>query len=231
MSLTQMPDPSGSSRPTSAGTAATTTAGMTPATTSATPAAAGTPLLQVRGLKVWFPITGGVLRRRTGWVYAVDGVDLDIQRGETLGLVGESGSGKTTTGRAIVRINDPTAGSISLDGTDLLALNGTDLRRKRRAVRRAAQAKDASGFAAAAVSALRVACAPHYPAEPRALVGSDVLALVRETGGNGRAGDVVRRFFAVTDASRFATAGGDAAELLALEPELERVLQQLEERL
>jgi len=106
-----------------------------------------------------------------------------------------------------------------------------DLRRKRRAVRRAAQAKDASGFAAAAVSALRVACAPHYPAEPRALVGSDVLALVRETGGNGRAGDVVRRFFAVTDASRFATAGGDAAELLALEPELERVLQQLEERL
>jgi len=132
MSLTQMPDPSGSSRPTSAGTAATTTAGMTPATTSATPAAAGTPLLQVRGLKVWFPITGGVLRRRTGWVYAVDGVDLDIQRGETLGLVGESGSGKTTTGRAIVRINDPTAGSISLDGTDLLALNGTDLRRKRR---------------------------------------------------------------------------------------------------
>ena len=106
-----------------------------------------------------------------------------------------------------------------------------DLRRQWRAVRQAAHAKDAPRFATAAVSAMRVACAPHYPAEPRALVGSDVLALIRETGGNGRAGDVVRRFFTVTDAARFATAGGDAAELLVLEPELERVLQQLEERL
>ena len=106
-----------------------------------------------------------------------------------------------------------------------------DLRRKRRALRQAAQAKDAPGFAAAAVSAMRVACAPHYPAEPRALVGSDVLALLRETGGNARASEVVRRFFAVTDASRFAAAGGDAAELLALEPDLEHLLQQLEERL
>ena len=78
---------------------------------------------------------------------------------------------------------------------------------------------------------MRVACAPHYPAEPRALVGSDVLALIRETGGNGRVGEVVRRFFTVTDASLFATTGGDAAALLALEPELEHVLQQLEERL
>ena len=90
------------------------------------------PLLTVENLKVWFPITGGVLRRRTGWVYAVDGVNLQINRGETLGLVGESGSGKTTTGRAIVRINQPTAGAIHLNGEDLLALNGTDLRRKRR---------------------------------------------------------------------------------------------------
>ena len=68
----------------------------------------GPPLLEVKGLKVWFPITGGVLRRRVGWVYAVDGIDLEIRKGETLGLVGESGSGKTTTGRAIVRINEPT---------------------------------------------------------------------------------------------------------------------------
>ena len=105
------------------------------------------------------------------------------------------------------------------------------LRRQRRAVRRAAQAKDAPRFATAAVSAMRVACAPHYPAEPRALVGSDVLALVHETGGNGRAGEVVRRFFTVTDASRFATTGANATELLALEPELNRVLQQLEEKL
>src|SRR6476620_968631 len=92
----------------------------------------GEPLLTVTDLKVWFPITGGVLRRRTGWVYAVDGISLTINRGETLGLVGESGSGKTTTGRAIVRINVPTAGRINLNGEDLLALKGSELRRRRR---------------------------------------------------------------------------------------------------
>jgi len=105
------------------------------------------------------------------------------------------------------------------------------LHRQWRTARRAAQAKDAPRFATAAVSAMQVACAPHYPAEPRALVGSDVLALIRETGGNGRAGEVVRRFFTVTDASRFAMTGANATELLALEPELERVLAQLDERL
>jgi hypothetical protein len=105
------------------------------------------------------------------------------------------------------------------------------LRRQWRVVRQAAQAKDAPGFATAAVRAMQVACAPHYPAEPRALVGSDVLALISQTGGNGRAGEVVRRFFDLTDASRFATTGANATELLTLEPELDRVLQQLEERL
>ncbi|HVA86009.1 MAG TPA: ATP-binding cassette domain-containing protein, partial [Candidatus Saccharimonadales bacterium] len=120
-----MPAASGGNRP---GTGPAAAGAMAASTNDASDA----PLLEVRGLKVWFPITGGVLRRRVGWVYAVDGVDLDIRRGETLGLVGESGSGKTTTGRAIVRINEPTAGSIHLNGTDLLALNGTELRRKRR---------------------------------------------------------------------------------------------------
>jgi hypothetical protein len=105
------------------------------------------------------------------------------------------------------------------------------LRRQRRAVRRAAQAQDAPRFASAAVRAMQVACAPHYPAEPRALVGSDVLPLVNESSGNGRASDVVRRFFAVTDASRFATTGASASELLALEPELDHVLQRLDQRL
>src|SRR3954467_10015861 len=84
----------------------------------------GEPLLKVDDLKVWFPITGGVLRRRVGWVYAVDGVSPVLTKGEPLGLVGESGSGKTTTGRAIVRINQPTAGSVTLAGEDLLALSG-----------------------------------------------------------------------------------------------------------
>ena len=105
------------------------------------------------------------------------------------------------------------------------------LRRQRRVLRQAARAKDAPGFAAAAVSAMQVACAPHYPAQPRALVGKDVLALVQDSGGNGRAGEVVRRLFGVNDATRFAVNGGDATELLALEPEIEGVLQRLEERL
>jgi len=90
------------------------------------------PLLEVRDLQVWFPILGGVWRRRTGWVRAVDGVSFDVARGETLGLVGESGSGKTTTGRAIVRVNRPTGGSIRLGGEDLLALDGETLRKRRR---------------------------------------------------------------------------------------------------
>jgi oligopeptide/dipeptide ABC transporter ATP-binding protein len=89
-------------------------------------------LLVVEGLRVYFPIVSGVLRRRTGWVRAVDGVTFGIRRAETLGLVGESGSGKTTIGRAIVRIASPYEGAIRLDGEDLLALRGDDLRRRRR---------------------------------------------------------------------------------------------------
>src|SRR5690349_18121226 len=81
--------------------APSTTPGNAASTEVETPTAPafGEPLLAVDDLKVWFPITGGVLRRRVGWVYAVDGVSLVIHKGETLGLVGESGSGKTTTGR------------------------------------------------------------------------------------------------------------------------------------
>jgi len=90
------------------------------------------PLLTVKDLQVYFPILTGVLRRRTGWVQAVDGVSFHIDRGETLGLVGESGSGKTTIGRTIVRITQPLRGSIDLNGSDLLALKGEELRRRRR---------------------------------------------------------------------------------------------------
>jgi len=105
------------------------------------------------------------------------------------------------------------------------------LRRQRRILRQAARAADAPRFAAAAVTALRAACAPHYPAEPRALVGADVLPLLPEPERSGRSGEVVRRFFAVTDANAFSTAGARADELLALQPEIERVLEQLEARL
>jgi hypothetical protein len=101
------------------------------------------------------------------------------------------------------------------------------LHREWRALRRAARDKDAARFAGAAVSAMRVACAPHYPAEPRALVGRDILQVL---GTNG-VSDTVRRFFAVSDAAHFAASTTDTSGLLALQPDLEKVLEQLESRL
>ncbi len=89
-------------------------------------------LLQVEDLYVHFPIYHGFIRRQVGAVHAVDGIDFDIKRGETLGLVGESGSGKSTTGRAILQLRRPTSGSVHFDGTDLVALKGEQLRHMRR---------------------------------------------------------------------------------------------------
>ena len=90
-------------------------------------------LVNVEGLKVHFPVFGaGVLRRQTGAVKAVDGVDLEVRRGETLGLVGESGCGKSTTGLTILRLIEATAGSVTFDGIDVRALSKKDLRSLRR---------------------------------------------------------------------------------------------------
>ena len=82
------------------------------------------PLLEVKGLRMHFPITEGIVTRRlVGEVKAVDGIDFTVRRGETLGLVGESGCGKTTTGRCILRLENPTAGEIIYDGVDIASLN------------------------------------------------------------------------------------------------------------
>jgi len=89
-------------------------------------------LLRVEGLKKHFPIRKGILSRVVGQVKAVDGVSFHLAKGETLGLVGESGCGKTTVGRSILRLIEPTGGTVRFDGVDVLALHGEELRKLRR---------------------------------------------------------------------------------------------------
>ena len=90
-------------------------------------------LLTIKNLKMYFPITRGIIfQRHVGDIKAVDNVSFDIKRGETLGLVGESGCGKSTTGRAILQLYRPTAGTIEFEGEDLTSLKGESLRRMRR---------------------------------------------------------------------------------------------------
>lgn len=90
------------------------------------------PLLELRGVRTHFPIRGGLLGGEVARVHAVDGVDLQVAPGETLGLVGESGCGKSTLGRTILRLVDPTEGSILFDGRDITRLSQRALRPMRR---------------------------------------------------------------------------------------------------
>jgi oligopeptide transport system ATP-binding protein len=92
------------------------------------------PLLSVRDLKVHFPIRKGTFGRTSGHVFAVDGVSFELWPGETLGLVGESGCGKSTTGRAILRLLEPTSGTVTFDGQDVAKLDRAGLRSLRRRV-------------------------------------------------------------------------------------------------
>lgn len=93
-----------------------------------------TPLLEIRSLKTWYPVKKGVFARTVGHVHAVDGVDLTLYRGETLGIVGESGCGKSTLARTILRLEKPREGTVSLGGQNVLALRGEALRAYRRTV-------------------------------------------------------------------------------------------------
>ena len=93
--------------------------------------AAGTTLLDVKDLKVHFPIHGGLLGRTSGYVKAVDGVNLTVKQGETLGLVGESGCGKTTTGRAILQLIKPTGGTVRFKDKELTTMDANKIRQAR----------------------------------------------------------------------------------------------------
>ncbi len=89
-------------------------------------------LIEVKNLKKYFPVRGGILQRVVAQVQAVDDVSFSIREGETLGLVGESGCGKTTVGRTMLRLTDPTAGSVHFRGTDVFQLKGQELKNMRR---------------------------------------------------------------------------------------------------
>jgi peptide/nickel transport system ATP-binding protein len=91
-------------------------------------------LLQVEGLRTWFPVRAGVFQKTVGWVRAVDGIDLEIPAGRTVALVGESGCGKSTVARSLLRLVEPRSGSAYFEGVDLLALSPSELRSYRQRI-------------------------------------------------------------------------------------------------
>ncbi len=143
----------------------------------------GVPLLEVRNLKVWFPIRTGVFRRHTDDVKAVDDVSFQIERGTTVGLVGESGSGKTTIGRALLKLVPPTAGEVLFEGRDVLRMREDEFRPYRRQIQMIFQ--DPFGSLNPRLSIFQIvgeALEIHFPAMSREERRGRVAELLRQVG-------------------------------------------------
>jgi peptide/nickel transport system ATP-binding protein/oligopeptide transport system ATP-binding protein len=140
-------------------------------------------LLEVRNLKVYFPIRTGVFRRHTGDVKAVDDVSFTVEQGTTVGLVGESGSGKTTIGRAILKLIPPTSGQVIYEGKDILPLGEGEFRQYRSRMQMIFQ--DPFGSLNPRLSILQIigeALEIHFPQMDRATRRERVADLLRKVG-------------------------------------------------
>lgn len=173
-------------------------------------------LLRVRDLRVHFPVRTGLLQKITDHVRAVDGVSLELRKGETLGLVGESGSGKTTVGRAILRLQKATGGEVEFDGIDVLRAGGEKLRKLRRRMQIIFQ--DPAGSLNPRMKVRSIVAEPlivHGAAGPRKDLARKVGALLERCGMPAAAADRYPHEFSGGQRQRIGI-----ARALALDPDM-----------
>ncbi len=174
-------------------------------------------LLEVEDLQVHFPVRRGLLQRTVATVKAVDGVRLKLEPGQTLGLVGESGCGKSTTARAILRLVDPTGGKVLVDGQDVAALNGAELRAARQKMQMIFQ--DPYASLNPRMTVLDIIA---EPLRTHGRAGKDKKALVRKVGAlmerTGLSPSYMRRYPHEFSGGQRQRVG--IARALALEPKL-----------